>query len=491
MASFLPQCHSPPLPSIALGTYSRPPPALLFSSLWYATALSCTFASVAAGTRRSLADGLCKCVRQRELADWNTRGQQQEAGGGRRALQIQFGDGQALARCQVTNTLLMGMGCNQKISCHQQPSYSFDLKPAQSSYSLPLEDLLLSSGSSLPSKISSSTQSAELSTYYLLWHAIKATYHIYRTAACNDTPFPPLSAVLEEWEPLAIIGAAPVSSPHISSQRPLAVISVAGDSLLVTLRGAQSAFDWVSAFQFDLTPHPSPVAAVVSRPGQVHRGLWKMSVGVVEGLVEFIERRRAQGRDVKRVILAGHSLGGAVASLVGYELSYLYKQQTSQQRLEVDVVTFGAPRLGDEEFMSDYGRVVNSRALMFELDVIPGLPCVDMPTCGAASIVPTQTCAKMQNERAEYAETAGAIEFELEELPQHSSSRWRGGGRLAAARQFQANHDCVYTCYLSWRLFNERRACDRPIGAKSPLNRISSRVRRSRQGAKQPSECSD
>ena len=56
---------------------------------------------------------------------------------------------------------------------------------------------------------------------------------------------------------------------------------------------------------------------------------------------------------------AGHSLGGALATLAAYDIQKeLTKQGQQQQQVEVVCYSFGAPRTGNHAFARDYNHVV-------------------------------------------------------------------------------------------------------------------------------------
>ena len=56
---------------------------------------------------------------------------------------------------------------------------------------------------------------------------------------------------------------------------------------------------------------------------------------------------------------AGHSLGGALATLAAYDIQQeLTKHGQQQQQVEVVCYSFGAPRTGNHAFARDYNHMV-------------------------------------------------------------------------------------------------------------------------------------
>ena len=69
-----------------------------------------------------------------------------------------------------------------------------------------------------------------------------------------------------------------------------------------------------------------------------------------------------------QIILTGHSLGGALATLAG---CYLYEKGIKKENLEV--YTFGSPPVGTKEFTKYYHDKINLYRLVNENDVVPKL----------------------------------------------------------------------------------------------------------------------
>ena len=55
---------------------------------------------------------------------------------------------------------------------------------------------------------------------------------------------------------------------------------------------------------------------------------------------------------------AGHSLGGALATLAAYDIQQELTNHGQQQQVEVVCYSFGAPRTGNHAFARDYNHMV-------------------------------------------------------------------------------------------------------------------------------------
>lgn len=83
---------------------------------------------------------------------------------------------------------------------------------------------------------------------------------------------------------------------------------------------------------------------------------------------EFIHQR-LKDSGLKKVFLAGHSLGGAMATLCAVDIQYNFPG------LEIDVVTTGSPRVGNPAFAKSFNkRVPNSIRIVNKKDVVTKLP---------------------------------------------------------------------------------------------------------------------
>jgi len=133
-------------------------------------------------------------------------------------------------------------------------------------------------------------------------------------------------------------------------------------TLFVSFRGSVSKGEFfkdidVSLLTIESTAHhQSP---------RVHAGIYKAYVDIEPALVELLQTNDS---GYERVVLIGHSLGGAIATLAGALMPLRHTHG------KVDVVTFGSPRVGDSAFVQMYSQyVTNSLRIVNHDDKIPGI----------------------------------------------------------------------------------------------------------------------
>ena len=101
----------------------------------------------------------------------------------------------------------------------------------------------------------------------------------------------------------------------------------------------------------------------------VHSGFWQRSKSTAD-----VERIREHLRLGKRVILTGHSLGGAVAAVTTLRVLFSDPPLAAELRSRLSCITFGQPLIGDEalaEFVSQRGVAGLFTAIINQGDVVP------------------------------------------------------------------------------------------------------------------------
>jgi hypothetical protein len=140
------------------------------------------------------------------------------------------------------------------------------------------------------------------------------------------------------------------------------------DGLIVSFRGSlapqvndlSSLFDWIQDFE------DVPITAD-GLPGMVHRGIWDGLESLWSELRAEIEIRRKGARRCLPVLLTGHGKGGGMAHLAAMRLSL-------EGTIPDGVVSFAAPRVGDQTFVEAYEQRVSAIRYEATDDLVPHLP---------------------------------------------------------------------------------------------------------------------
>jgi hypothetical protein len=145
----------------------------------------------------------------------------------------------------------------------------------------------------------------------------------------------------------------------------------AGD-VVIAIRGTEGILEWLHDVEFALVPCPFLPGAGHTEDGftdmyeSLRTGVGPNSPAVVDALATL-----PFPRPVSSVTICGHSLGGALATLLALDVA-------ANTVFTVPVVyTYASPRTGDALFASTYDQVVkNSNRVTNRLDVITALPPV-------------------------------------------------------------------------------------------------------------------
>lgn len=146
----------------------------------------------------------------------------------------------------------------------------------------------------------------------------------------------------------------------------VALTADASNDTWVYFTGSESLKDW--KINIDVLSNDVPLdwGCGSDNPLRVHRGYLQAFSSVAPRLFDAVRGRmlRAGGR----LILCGHSLGGALATLAGV----YFACRMPEVRPYLTVVTFGAPQVGDGNFVKFFNRVVpNSVRVVNPMDPVP------------------------------------------------------------------------------------------------------------------------
>jgi triacylglycerol lipase len=132
------------------------------------------------------------------------------------------------------------------------------------------------------------------------------------------------------------------------------------DTIVIAFRGTTSTADTISDFIARQTLYPW-----VTNAGKTHLGFTDIYGSARIQILSILSKCDPN----KKLILTGHSLGGALATLCA--LDVVFNSKFSRPIL----YTFGAPRVGNPTFAAFYNRKVPStHRIVIESDLIPLIP---------------------------------------------------------------------------------------------------------------------
>jgi predicted lipase len=137
-----------------------------------------------------------------------------------------------------------------------------------------------------------------------------------------------------------------------------------GNSLVVAFRGSEETgiADWITDLKFIQQVYPYEESK--NKKVKVHHGFISAYKSVREAVLN-----EAKKTPHPRIICAGHSLGGALATLCALDLQYNLPDK------EVSCYTFGSPKVGNPHFTESYNkRVPNTFRFVNRSDAVPDLP---------------------------------------------------------------------------------------------------------------------
>ncbi|QRG65136.1 lipase family protein [Brevibacillus choshinensis] len=137
-------------------------------------------------------------------------------------------------------------------------------------------------------------------------------------------------------------------------------IAESKEDIVVTFRGTRTFDDNESDQDLYQVPYP-----YVKNAGKTHRGFTCIYESTRNELMSVMKKLPAS----KRLLVAGHSLGGGLAVLAALDISVNTKFKKPV------VYTYGSPRVGDPSFATRFNQSVKNSIRIFNVhDIIPTLP---------------------------------------------------------------------------------------------------------------------
>lgn len=134
--------------------------------------------------------------------------------------------------------------------------------------------------------------------------------------------------------------------------------------VLIVARGTQEIADWVRDVNATQVPNEAGI-------GQAHHGFHEAFKAVKDFVVPYLDAFRTNNQ---KIVVCGHSLGGAIALLMAEWLRNNWSE-------DILLYTYGSPRAGDEGFVKGASALTHHRIVNHN-DLIPTVPAPWMDTKG-------------------------------------------------------------------------------------------------------------
>jgi len=133
------------------------------------------------------------------------------------------------------------------------------------------------------------------------------------------------------------------------------------DYLFIMFRGSDSIIDWIRNFIFfkQVIPYDGTNPEI-----KVHAGFLKSYKSVREFVHKIVKES-----NVKKIIIFGHSMGGAVSALAALDIQYNFSDK------EIGCFTIGTPKIGNESFKKSFERrLPDYKTASYGDDIVPQIP---------------------------------------------------------------------------------------------------------------------
>lgn len=138
-----------------------------------------------------------------------------------------------------------------------------------------------------------------------------------------------------------------------------------GKYLFICFEGSHGGQDWKDNLEFKQSPLTTPYQT--EGPIRVHYGFYSQ-YQVVRGKIHEIIRQWMETELLRGVVITGHSLGGALATLCAVDLDFNFQ-------LDIQCVTFGSPRVGNRAFAKSFNRrIPKSTRYVYKNDMVTKVP---------------------------------------------------------------------------------------------------------------------
>ena len=149
-------------------------------------------------------------------------------------------------------------------------------------------------------------------------------------------------------------------------------IGIFGDKLYVVFESTDSKLDWKDNFKFQQKSMYN--AGRYGKRVRVHAG-FRRQAHIIADPVYIMVRNVLKEYNLSKIIVTGHSLGGAIATICALD----FYDRLITEDIEVAWVSGGSPRVGNRHFAKVFNKKIRTKyRFQYKQDLVCGLPPVLM-----------------------------------------------------------------------------------------------------------------
>jgi len=134
--------------------------------------------------------------------------------------------------------------------------------------------------------------------------------------------------------------------------------------IFISFRGSTNIPNWINNIKFtQIQPYNNTNISV-------EKGFYNIFKNLKDEVIDTLNNIKLKYK-TEKILITGHSLGGALSTLLAFEMLYINNYNVN----DIILITFGSPRVGNEEFITLINNYhIYSNRITHYYDIVPHMP---------------------------------------------------------------------------------------------------------------------
>ena len=136
------------------------------------------------------------------------------------------------------------------------------------------------------------------------------------------------------------------------------------EQIFISFRGSTNIPNWINNIKFtQIQPYNNTNISV-------EKGFYNIFKNLKDEVIDTLNNIKLKYK-TEKILITGHSLGGALSTLLAFEMLYINNYNAN----DIILITFGSPRVGNEEFTTLINNYhIYSNRITHYYDIVPHIP---------------------------------------------------------------------------------------------------------------------